>query len=75
MGTSNRHAPQADLDQVATTRREIKELSDAWTRRHRTPRGTPEYAAALETEERLVTRIWRRLRPEGRPDTRLPAPD
>ena len=75
MGTTDRPAAKAELDQVATTRLEIKELSDAWTRRHKIPRGTPEYAAALETEERLVTRIWHRLRPEGRPETRRPAAD
>ena len=75
MGTTNRHAARDDLEQIATTRREIKELTDAWTRRHRIARDTPEYAAALETEERLVTRIWRRLRPEGTPTARRPAAD
>jgi hypothetical protein len=64
MGTTGRRAARADLDEIAAVRREIKELADAWTGRHRLRRGTPEYAAALETEERLVTRIWRRLRPD-----------
>jgi len=65
MGTTNRRAARADLDQIAEVRLEIKELADAWTRRHRLHRGTPEYVAALEIEERLVTRIWRRFRPDG----------
>jgi hypothetical protein len=67
MGTRNGHAARADFDQVAETRRQIKELTDAWTQRHRLQRGTPEYAAALETEEHLITRIWRRLRRDGPP--------
>jgi hypothetical protein len=61
MGTTSRRAARADLDQIAAVRREIRELTDAWTRRHLLHRGTPEYVSALETEERLVTRIWRRF--------------
>ena len=75
MGRTNPPARRDDLERIATTRREIKELTDAWNRRHLIARDTPEYAAALETEERLVTRMWRRLRPEGRPTTRRPAAD
>lgn len=36
----------------------VRALTDASTRRHRLARDTPEYAAALETEERLAERIW-----------------
>ncbi len=67
MGTTNVPATRTDVDQFADTRREIKELSDASTHRHRLRYGTPEYDAALETEERLVSRIWRRLRSDGHP--------
>ena len=65
MGTQSGPDARTDFDQVVETRRQVKELSEAWTRRHRLRRGTPEYARALETEERLVTRIWRRLRGDG----------
>ena len=44
-------------------------------RRHRLRRGTPEYHAALETEERLVSRVWRRLRTESPPVSRTPTGD
>jgi hypothetical protein len=64
MGTRSGPSTRADFE-VAETRRQIKELTDAWTRRHRLPRGTPEYESALETEEHLVTRIWRRLQRDG----------
>jgi hypothetical protein len=67
MGSANGSDVRADLDQIAETRREIGELGDAWKRRHRLRRGTPEYSVALETEERLVSRIWRRLRADGPP--------
>ena len=67
MGTTNVPATGTDRDQFAETRREIRELSDAWTRRHRLRYGTPEYDAALETEQRLVSRIWRRLGSDGHP--------
>jgi hypothetical protein len=69
MGTTNISADRDDLDQIAQTRLEIKELGEAWASRHRLDRGTPEYVAALETEERLLTRIWRRLRSDRRRDT------
>ena len=64
MGTKTGPAART-VDQVVETRRQIKELSEAWTRRHELRRGTPEYANALRTEEQLVTRIWRRLRGDG----------
>jgi molecular chaperone DnaK (HSP70) len=70
MGTTNLCASRAEREQIAQTRLEIKELTDAWTRRHRLRPGTPEYIAALETEERLVTRIWRRLRGDGQTTSR-----
>jgi len=65
MGTRNGPAAKADLDQIAETRQQIQELTDASTQRHGLRRGTPEYDRALEDEERLVTRIWRRLRKDG----------
>ncbi len=67
MGTTRGAAARTDLDQLVETRREIKELTDVWLRRHRLRRDTPEYAAALDTEERLVSRIWRRLRADSSP--------
>ncbi len=67
MGMTHRAAAKTDLDQLAETRREIKQLTDAWLRRHQLRRDTPEYAAALETEERLVSGIWRRLRADSPP--------
>jgi hypothetical protein len=75
MGTINGPAARADLDRIAQTRLEIKELTDAWTRRLGLRRGTPEYVAALESEEHLVTRIWRRLRTESTTATRRPIKD
>jgi hypothetical protein len=67
MGMTNRAATRADSDKLAQTRREIKELTHAGKIRHQLRPGTPEYAAALETEEGLVRRIWRRLRAESPP--------
>jgi hypothetical protein len=62
MGTKSGPAARTDVQQIDETRRQIKELSDAWTSRHRLRPGTREYATALEAEERLITRIWKRLR-------------
>ena len=70
MGTRSGPARRADLDQIAETRRQIKELSAAWNQRHGLRPDTPEYARALEDEERLVTRIWRRLRKSDPSDAR-----
>ena len=75
MATMNGPAVRADRDLIAETRLEIKELTDTWTRRHRLRRGTAEYVAALETEDLLVTRIWRRLRADGTTATRTPIKD
>lgn len=36
----------------------VRALTDASRRRHRLARDTPEYTAALETEERIADRIW-----------------
>ena len=58
MGTRSRDAAPAD-EAFAEARLEIAALMDAWTRRHRLRRGTPEYDSALEREERLMTRVWR----------------
>ena len=70
MGTQYGPAARSDLDQIAETRRQIKELTDAWNRRHELRPDTAEYARALATEDRLVARIWRRLRKEGPSDAR-----
>jgi hypothetical protein len=65
MGTKSDAAARADLDRIAETRLDIKELTDAGTLRHRMQRGTPEYVAALETEGYLAARVWRRLRSDS----------
>ena len=62
MGTKSGPAARSDFEYVVETRRQIKELTDARTRRQGLRPGTPEYATALEDEERLLTRIWRWLR-------------
>ena len=43
------------LDEIL---RGVRALTNASQRRHRLARDSPEYAAALETEERLADRIW-----------------
>lgn len=67
MGTKSGPAARADLEQIDETRRQVKELTDASTNRHRLRPGTREYVTALETEDRLVTRIWNRLRGDATP--------
>ena len=37
---------------------QIRALTDASMQRQRLVRGTPEYEAALETEERLASHVW-----------------
>ena len=37
---------------------QIRALTDASMQRQRLVRGTPEYEAALETEERLASYVW-----------------
>jgi hypothetical protein len=55
-----RNGPRiAEVQPVDEIRRQVAALTDASTRRHRLERGTAEYAAALETEERLADRVWR----------------
>jgi len=49
----------AELEPVEEIRLQIAALTDASIQRHRLERGTAEYAAALETEERLADRVWR----------------
>ena len=44
---------------VDEIRRQVAALTDASTQRHRLERGTAEYEAALQTEERLADRVWR----------------
>ena len=67
MGTKSGPAARADFEQIDETRRQVKELTDASTKRHRLRPGTREYQAALETEDHLVTRIWKRLRGDAPP--------
>jgi hypothetical protein len=61
---------------VDEIRRQIAALTDASTQRHRLERGTAEYEAALEDEERLADDVWRlgtALAPaRERPATRRP---
>ena len=59
----------ADIDK---TQLQIKDLIDASRHRHRLARGTPEYAVALEAEERLAVRIWHRHRAARQPPPREP---
>ena len=66
MGTTNRAAARADFE-LDKTRGDIKDLTEAWKGRHQLQPGTPEYVAALETEEGLIRRIWRRLRADSPP--------
>ena len=75
MGTTNGPAARVEIDRITQARRETKELSDADARRHRFQRDTPEYRDALEHEEHLVSRIWRRLRADGQPASRTPIGD
>jgi hypothetical protein len=75
MGTRSGPIRKADFDQIAETRRQIKELTAAWNQRHELRPDTPEYARALEDEERLVKRIWRRLRKGDASDARTPIRD
>jgi hypothetical protein len=63
MGTANRPATRADLDQLADTR------LPRGTREHR------EYIAALETEERFASHIWRRLQANSPPVSPTPTGD
>jgi len=46
-------ASEAEAIQV-----QIRALTDASMERQRRVRGTPEYEAALETEERLASDVW-----------------
>ena len=54
-----------DLDVIAHTRRQIRELKDARTLRERLIRGTPEHDAALAAEQQLQSRFWRWARGAG----------
>ncbi len=40
MGTKSGPAARADFEQIDETRRQVKELTDAWTQRHRLRPGT-----------------------------------
>jgi hypothetical protein len=62
VGTTHDQARPGDLDEIAKTQRDLDELGEVWAGRHRLDRGSPEYLAALKAEDRLLTRIWRRLR-------------
>ena len=58
MGTKKRPRALA-IEPVDEIRRLIAALTDASAQRHRLERGTAEYDAALDTEERLADHVWR----------------
>jgi hypothetical protein len=58
VASGNDHAGRTGTQRVDDILRGVRALTDASKRRHRLARDTPEYAAALETEERLADRIW-----------------
>ena len=58
MATGNEQARRRRSQRLDEIMRGVRALTDASVRRHRLGRDTPEYAAALETEERLADRIW-----------------
>jgi len=58
MATGNEQARRMRSQRLDEIVRGVRALTDASRRRHRLVRDTPEYAAALETEERLADRIW-----------------
>jgi hypothetical protein len=64
-----------DRDRIAASRREIKELADAWGRRHLFRRGTPDGIPAPKLDERLASRIRRRLRADSAPVSPLQTGD
>jgi len=61
-------AQQADEERL-----QIEDLQTAAARRHLLTRGTADYAAAIEVEERLAARIWRRVRAAARAPLAEPA--
>ena len=71
---ATRKAPRdPGVEPVEEIRRQVAALTNASNERHRLERGTPEYEAALETEERLADRVWR-LGAALRYRTGLPSP-
>jgi len=58
MATRNERARRTRSQRLDEILRGVRALTDASVRRHRLARGTPEYVAALETEEQLADRIW-----------------
>jgi hypothetical protein len=48
----------SDLELIAETRRQMRQLRDAQTRRYRLLCETPEHDAALEAEEQLQVQVW-----------------
>lgn len=58
MATGNERARRTRSQRLDEILRGVRALTDASIRRHRLARDTPEYVAALETEERLADRIW-----------------
>ena len=56
MGNTKARSQKEPVEEI---RRQVAALTDASAERHRLPRGTPEYEAALETEHRLADRVWR----------------
>jgi len=67
-------ATESDAHQADEERLQIDDLRTASTRRHMLLRGTADYAAAMEVEERLAARIWRRVRAVARSPLVEPAP-
>jgi hypothetical protein len=67
-------AAESDADQAHEERLQIEDLRTASARRHLLTRGTPDYEAAMEVEERLDARIWRRVRAAAGASLVEPAP-
>ena len=63
-----------DADRIEDERLQIEDLRAASARRHQLVRGTRDYAAAMEIEEQLAARIWRRVRAAARAPIREPMP-
>ena len=66
-------AAERDADQTDEERLQIEDLKTASARRHLLTRGTADYAAAIEVEDRLAARIWRRARAAARAPLAEPA--
>jgi hypothetical protein len=58
MASGNEQTGRTGTQRLDEILRGVRALTNASKRRHRLDRDTPEYDAALETEERLADRIW-----------------